>query len=430
MQITVNARFFFFGSLALFVLIASGGAYPQVGRVEVFYLAVLVFSVASILFAQRTLITKEAFVSWSVLTGLFVILLAIRGDWLSNGMQNRVLVKLIMVLLVVMAFSTMSQREAIGIYIRVFNFLLKLSIVCLGIAYFDHNLFSPVAFSGKYSNINTVYLYNVDLTVKTFFGIHFIKAADIPGGIFRNQGIFWEPGVLSFFITWFYVLKNCYLKDKKLNGLYCFVEATTLSAAGIMIFMLAVIYVHFLHGKSMRSMRDLFVMIAVFLIIIFLFVVNENGIQALLRVWGGIFGRDFYNEASAITRWRDFYYGMMSAMDAPLWGHGWDYTYYSDVLRQEANFRKVTEWGGISNSIVAVFYRHGIFFWLLYMALLWRWSIRLSDGSPWGFFLFLVFAATLMHEPLDSSIIVMSFLVYPVMKNDPSMQHEFSYQAK
>lgn len=414
MKININIRNFFYIGLAFFVLVTSAGAYPQAGRVTSFYVGTIIFSMATIFYSQKPQIKKEAFISWVILMIIFIALLALRGEWFYNGMQNRVLLKLIIVLFVIAAWSSISHEEMIGFYIKVFNFLLAVSIPCLILAYVNHNFFSPIAFTGKYSSVNTLYFYNNDVTVRSFFGIHFIKAADITSGIFRNQGIFWEPGVFSFFITWFYILKNCYLRDQKLNWLYYLVELTTISAAGIMIFLGAVFYVKLLHGKSVSRFRSLFIMTSVIISAFVLLVLNENGIEQLLRFWGSIFGRDFYNEASAITRWRDFYYGLMSAMDKIWWGQGWDYSNYNAILRLEANSGKAGEWGGITNSIVAVLYKYGIFFWLFYMWLLWRWSIRIARESAWVFVLFLIFIGTLMHEPLDSSIIIMSFLIYPV----------------
>lgn len=414
MKLILDTRLFFYGGLALFVLIASAGAYPQAGRVAFFYGGTVAFAALSILYSRSFRINREVFVSWGYLLGIFLVLLALRGEWFTNSMENRVLIKLWIVLLVVIAWSAMPLQEAISIYIKVFNFLLMLSLPCLLLAYINHNAFSPIAFTGKYSNVNTTYYYNFDVTVRTLFGLHFIKTADIGSGIFRNQGIFWEPGVFSFLITWFYVLKNCFLKDKKLNWLYYLVEATTISAAGIIIFMAAVFYVKVLHGKQVRRIRDFFLMLMIFVTVIILFVLNENGIEEFLRFWGGIFGRDFYNEASAISRWRDFYYGIMSSLDKIWFGQGWDFNNYNAVLRIEANTGKAGEWGGITNSVVAVLYKYGIFFWIFYMGLLWRWSMRIAEGSMWGLFLFLIFTATLMHEPLDSSIIVLSFLVSPV----------------
>lgn len=414
MKLVLDTRLFIYGGLALFIMIASAGAYPQAGRVGFFYVGTVAFAILSMLYSKRIQINREAFISWMIFLVIFLVLLALRGEWFSNGMQNRVLVKLFIVFLVMLAWSALSPQEVIGIYIKVFNVLLMLSLPCLLLAYINYNIYTPIAFTGKYSSVNTTYYYTFDVTIRTLFGLHFIKAADVGTGIFRNQGIFWEPGVFSFFITWFYVLKNCYLKDKKLNGLYYLVEITTVSAAGIIIFLAAVFYVKVLHGKTVKRIRDFFLMLVMLVAIIMLLILNENGIEQFLRFWGGIFGRDFYNEASAISRWRDFYYGIMASMDKIWWGQGWDFSNYNAVLRIQANTGKAGEWGGITNSVVAVLYKYGIFFWMFYMWLLWRWSIRISEGSMWGLFLFLIFTATLMHEPLDSSIIILSFLLSPL----------------
>ena len=405
-------------ALFLCLVIASGGAYTQLGMGEYFFGAVAILSLLIAAYYGIHYISKEAMISSLVVILLFVLLMILRGEGFVNQLENRVVMKLVLVLLLIAVFSIHSYKENMFLLIEVFAFICKLGVIGWVIANVFPQLFSPVEFSGKFSNVN-IYASYSDLTISQLFGVAFYRNAELGRFLFRNQGLFWEPGVFSFFICLIYVICNSYLHEKKYNLLFIVAELTTQSMGGLVLFAFMVTAIWSLETTNQKLGKRYLAVLLAFMGVAVIIAYSPAALQITLEAWGKIFGRDLYNDSSAFSRFNDGYYGLVASLDRLFLGQGWDYENFGRVLNVEAHGGKGMEWGGISNGIVSVLYRNGLFYALLYYWMLWRLSYRLADKRGVAF-IFIGLAALLMHEPLDHSLLILLLLLYPPPEADAS----------
>jgi hypothetical protein len=81
------------------------------------------------------------------------------------------------------------------------------------------------------------------IEVKTFYYFTFYESKALVGGfmLFRNQGLFWEPGVLSVFLNIFFYLSLFEYKEKFWSFLSLFLILTTFSTTGLLLVFLQIL---------------------------------------------------------------------------------------------------------------------------------------------------------------------------------------------
>jgi hypothetical protein len=145
--------------------------------------------------------------------------------------------------------------------------------------------------------------------------------------------------------------------------------------------------------------------ISVLSLIVFL-VFNQSFI---LHIVESLFRRSIDSDSSIQLRYYDFYYGLVSALQHPWLGVGMDFYHYNEVLTDSTGINKSSYSGGMTNSIISIFYRYGIFYAGFYLLCLYRYSKYIASG--FHYFIFIIMVLMLMHEPLDMTVTVLFFII-------------------
>lgn len=216
----------------------------------------------------------------------------------------------------------------------------------------------------------------------TFFYLQFFQPEH--KDLYRNQSIFWEPGVFSFFLNWAVYLSVIKHKErfifKKSFWIYIIALATTFSVGGWVICSLILISTrrHFIRSKAIR--------ITIFPLIL-LALMNSEFLIYLFS------GRQIFSDPSFIARFTDLYYPFIVALNNPLFGFGLnEMDFYIDMAR----FEDVTDMIIITNSFSFIGYSLGYVVLALFIFKIYKFSRTYLNSISIFFVLLLMFS----HEPL------------------------------
>ena len=399
--------------LILSAIVASGGAFVILGFSVYMHLVVIFLCVIKLFLSKSILISKRSLIIFLSMMALFLILMVLRGENFSFSDNASVLARMCIALLMCIAF------ESDGVKAVVARFLSTFEAICI------IGLFSWVAFNvpvlrdlvsiklnimaghGGYQEA-----FQCDINYKTILFMAFSRNCDFEKyGFVRNHCLFWEPGVLSYFVSFFYMIKTLYLNDRRRDGIYFMTILSTFSLGGIAIFL--TFYVSnwfFKHFYSPVNRKSNFLSFLLILFLVSILVFLATNIESFLGVVGSLFGRQLSTDSSAQLRFFDFYYGIKAALDNPWLGSGRDFHLYNDYLLDNAGVSKSAYEGGMTNAVVSLFYRYGAFFWSFYMISLYIFSRSISRQGALMVFMFLLLM--LMHEPLDTCIVMLFFIFF------------------
>src|SRR6185437_11816171 len=249
---------------------------------------------------------------------------------------------------------------------------------------------------------------------QTLFGLAYARSADFEKyKFYRNQSIFWEPGVYGVMITTVYIIKVFYLKQKK--GIFWYVAAaiSTLSMGGITVFLLLLVAKFFLSGSDKQfteKLPALAIVVGLPLFAIFDFVYSYSSDIELLV--GAIFKRNLSTDTSVNTRYQDLYYGFLASKNNLWTGHGQDFTNYYKITTDALNTSKESYNGGITNSIISILYCYGIFYLLLYLIFMFKAVKTLTSNSRYALLVLFAFIGLLMLEPLHFALFIVFIFTF------------------
>ena len=277
---------------------------------------------------------------------------------------------------------------------------LRVLYFCLQLIFF-HSLFNFLAFFLVKNNLQT--LTSAFHECQTFFNIFFYDIEKSSISIFnidfcRNQGLFWEPGILQAYLNLLFFLEAFYFKNRKVFlMLIAFVVITTYSTAGLTILLIqSIVYIYEEVKKS-----KIFGFIAVLLLVPVIFIYSNN-IENKIK-------GDY--ESSFQKRLFDLTQPFFIALQNPITGVGLDVIQFQEVRKEfyfnskRLNFlqdqigiqskSKTTEKGS-SNSVMFLLATLGFPFTILLLYFVFKQSF--FEQKKILFFIF--FFLTIMSQPL------------------------------
>ncbi|MDC0029392.1 O-antigen ligase family protein [bacterium] len=227
-------------NLLVLLLVFTGGGLLFVFNRNLMYYIFTAFLVIVLLLnffnLKRELTNSIVFTTISVLS-LFIINFFFA---VSEQSLDKYLYYLTVVLSSVMFYVHFKNNRSTQIFLLRLNFILKMiflhSLVNF-IAYFFVNdqLFEISSEYYSCKTYNYLFYYasdEINLSVMNLFGVEFC----------RNQGLFWEPGVLQIYLNLFFFLQAFILKQNRWLFLIGFVILGTYSTTGILILIGQLVY--------------------------------------------------------------------------------------------------------------------------------------------------------------------------------------------
>ncbi|MCT7525321.1 hypothetical protein N5T77_09705 [Aliarcobacter cryaerophilus] len=241
--------------------------------------------------------------------------------------------------------------------------------------------------------------------VYTIGGIfNYLSIININGfNLYRNQGIFWEPGVFQLFLNILLFQALFKYKQYMIVLLSSLTILSTFSTVGILI-MCTIFSFYFIRTKIFNCKVISLVLISlVFVPLAFYFLYEKfNGLDSL----------------SASLRTYDLYIGSKIFLDNFLFGIGFNPEFYIKHQSEiNQTFLKLNELRGNTNGIISVGFYFGIFGVLTYIYMLIKQSVFHNNQ----FLVFLIFLLTLLSEPLPFTGFILLFILSGLYKNPKSI---------
>ena len=380
-------------SLIVFMLIMSAGGMLFVLNRNIASVVFLLFILFVLIFMENK--WKKTIINSILLTFSILVVLGSINYFVVETEQtaNKYLFHLLTVTLSVLALFHFKNN-------RTSQQLIKSLHVVLGLILF-HALFSFIAFlfvrnsliaiSTDYNEHETflhIFFYITDSKTINLFGLEFC----------RNQGLFWEPGVLQGFLNMFFFLEAFIIKKRKsLLLLTAAVILTTYSTTGLALLLIqSVVYV-FYEFKKNKWLTPFVLVLCIPVYMIFSLNVEE-------KIQGE-------KEASFQKRYFDLIQPLFIAFENPLTGIGLDAEQFQN-MRQEfyisfSSLSSIQEQTGIeskvrgtdkgsSNSITFLFAAMGFPTAILLVYMFFKQQIIKEKKWLW----MLIMVVSVMSEPL------------------------------
>ena len=225
--------------LVLFLVFTGGGLLFVFNRNLMYYIftALLVIVILLNFFKLKRELTNSIIFTTISILSLFIINFFFA---VSEQSLDKYLYYVTVVLSSVMFYVHFKNNRGNQIFLLRLNFILKMiflhSLVNF-IAYFFVNdqLFEISSEYYSCKTYNYLFYYasdEINLSVMNLFGVEFC----------RNQGLFWEPGVLQIYLNLFFFLQAFILKQNRWLFLIGFVILGTYSTTGILILIGQLVY--------------------------------------------------------------------------------------------------------------------------------------------------------------------------------------------
>ena len=180
----------------------------------------------------------------------------------------------------------------------------------------------------------------------TLFGVSFFASAKGTEGIWRNQSIFWEPGMLGVFCSLAIVISDIYRRNVKERLVFMLTIITTF-APGAYVLLLVYLSIKFTVGVRV-NINKLLIVLSAYSVIFFYFITSAFFLLKL------IFNREFGVDSSILIRSTDLWLPYFVALESPFVGHATTIE-YSNAM----NVAIERSMEGITNSLGAFVYRYG-----------------------------------------------------------------------
>jgi hypothetical protein len=363
----------------LFVsILVSGSLYPIVfGGVLPTILILVTFFV---LFVLKFNYTNNVLKVFGL--NLFLIVSVLLIHFFLNGANNhendffKFIFRLITALSVLLAYS-LFKREVLKDFIWVMNILLV------------HSVFNFLFGFILPGNLEVVKAEQINCLTFKYIFFYFSESSSSGYSFLRNQGIFWEPGVLSVFLN---ILLFVYLfvRPNITRGLVVFATIfTTFSTTGLVLsFLLFIVK----YNKNIRkSFAALFIGLSAIGVLLPLVIENVND-----KVSGK-------GEASFYWRSYDLLISFQIVSENPIKGIGFGGEVYKKVQEQNKMFMQsdILEGRGNTNSMVYIFIAFGIPLAIYILYLLYNQTIFPYKNK---YLFFIVSTICLSTEPLITSV--------------------------
>lgn len=259
----------------------------------------------------------------------------------------------------------------------------------------------------QFCSFNVVEFGSSGYEVNTFNYLFYYNSQFLIAGItfFRNQGFFWEPGVLSVFANIFLFLTLFKFKNRRNVVLATICILTTFSTTGLLLMFLQLIY-------SLRIIKTAFFEKVIVIIIAFsIFLIGIGSLEEKMEEENNT------NITSYSLRLYDLYSGLIISVNNPYFGVGIN----NEAFLKERNKYKPNNFNftnsdigdrATSNDFVKIFFSQGFIVGLYILFLFFYQSIIDNDRS----FFFIVLMLNLSTEPLLYTPFFMFILLTSLQK--------------
>ena len=308
--------------LILLLILSSGGLLFVFNR-NICYAIFLGALLLAVLFSKDKLKTREVY---SALLTSFTILFLFYINYIfaiSTQTINKYAYYFIVCTVSILTLLYFRNNKKKDIFINRLYFVLKIVLFHAGLNFFAYffiknNLSTISSISNDYETFFNIFFYVPKKCLVSVFGLEFC----------RNQGLFWEPGILQAFLNILFFLEAFIIKKSKaLLIIIGFVILTTYSTTGLSILLLqGIVYIH----NEFKKNKLLFLLIVSALIPIYL--ILQVNVQD--KVQGE-------KEASFQKRFFDLTQPFYIALENPITGIGLDSEQFQK-LREEFYFTSST----------------------------------------------------------------------------------------
>jgi len=245
------------------------------------------------------------------------------------------------------------------------------------------------------------FLFPLSDRIDTFYYIFYYPSREMYPFLLRNQGVFWEPGVLQIYMNILFYIACFIKKDIRISVLSALAVASSFSTTGyVILFMLVVV-------AFASRIRTSYIAIALMLVVfpLLMALVSINVYQKLT----GDFSK------SALVRMFDLSVGLTLVADHPLAGVGLGRDRYKDIFYgygigriekfsiAESELRDK----GITNSVLFYASAFGVPIFLLFMVFLYKQA--LLQGA--NFLVFMVLFVSGLSEPIFNTVFFSLFFI-------------------
>ena len=374
------------------LILSTGGLLFVFNRNLCYAIFVLVLLFA-IFFSRKKYRTKEVFAA--ILTGLTILILFCINYFsaISNQVINKYAYYFTVCTASILTLLYFRNRDKKDIFINKLYFVLKLILYHAILNFFAYFLFkydltTISSVNNDYETFLNIFFYVPKKCIVSIFGLEFC----------RNQGLFWEPGILQAFLNILFFLEAFIIKKSRvLLLLISFTILTTYSTTGICVLLLQVIVYLYNEFKNNKLLFSIIVGLIIPIFLVFQINVQE-------KVKGE-------KEASFQKRFFDLTQPLYIALKYPITGIGLDSEQFQKI-RQEFYFNSsaldyihdqtgvglkvsVTDKGS-SNSIMFLLAATGFPTFILFIYMLFRQQIIIKKKWLWMIILF----SSVMAEPL------------------------------
>lgn len=406
--VTHNHRSDRYGITLIFLLLVVSASWvANLGANWLQYLLLVATFVLCILRAPFSHFKKGSLFSFSLLFIGVGLVSAVRPGGANLG-DIFFLSQIVIGFLAASIFGS-DYRRAFGLFVLIMYYLCLSSLILFPFVFIFPGMIIAVPemfqnfFEGTYNENRHFY---------TLFGITYFVSGDGVSGIWRNQSIFWEPGMFGVFSVLAFLMSDSIRVARKVKIVF-FLSVISSFAPGAY----AILSIYF--GLRMARAANRGVIVATFIVLVFTCIAAST-LPFLREIVLFLFQRDIYYDPSVIVRSTDLWLPYVVALDAPYFGFS-TIEPYQDKTRIVANSAML----GITNSVGAYFYRYGYIF----SAFLIFWIFRsFSRTGPAFGSMPTILLLCLMYQPIGFSSIFVFFIFLAVaarkkVRAAPPSQH-------
>jgi hypothetical protein len=391
----------------LFLVLTAGSMLFVFFRKEMLYFAFFLFTT---LLLVKGFYKNELLVLFQLVI-LFLLLLGINYFFaVSSQSVQKLFANIVIFITSIFSALFYTKEENKNLFIDHLYLVLKIILAHSLISFFIYPFVQPFLFEISNNRYDCFSFLNLFFYLKTthsfsILGIDFV----------RNQGIFWEPGVLQIFLNLLLFI-ICFIKKKRglLFWLTVIAVLSTLSTTG-----LVVMFVQLIISISSQLRKNIFFLPVGVLLIVLVYSITAANISEKIQGDG---------QYSFQARFFDLIQPIYMIYENPLTGVGLDDEQFI-YTRQSSSFSlnlKVLDFSnvndrGSTNSIMFFLAAAGIPFTFLILFMLYHQNFVLEKRN-W-FYIFIIIS--LMTEP----ILLRPFFLTFVMSGGITLINKFRWQA-
>lgn len=365
------------------------------------YLVILAIAVFSFISRKKIVVRSTLLLPFVVFNSVLLVAALVQNGFGIEDQTQRIFLKFFVASICAVAFGGFDSHRVWDRFCGLMELVIAVSLITFVLMNTFPSQLQGYAFDAATGEI-----------FQTWHWLGFARASDISKyGFVRNQSLFWEPGVFGVFILFSMLIRALVLRNSRRTLLYAAGILSTFSMGAILLYTGTIFILSLKSGRLSRSATGRFLGYCSLGLLLTGFVYAASaGVDGVLRALSFVFSRDLYSDTSVLVRSTDITVGLSAAMQAPWFGHGWDFSDFYAESTLLAGFSKEAYGGGITNSLVAIFYQYGVIFLVLYLSLVYRACSRLAARD--ALILFAVVVGCLMIEPLFASVFFLLFAMY------------------